>query len=175
MLTRPQSGDRGGGASLTPGGLYHMLLDNTETCVNSHKYTAVYRYTGIHRYTVYTSIHSPSDFRELRFCGRALHTACEGAGDARGCPRAAGRCATWCGTPQKRRRHGRFCAQHAQRCDVALRTTAVSGEPNQPVADRVSCPTIGTTLSTCADSSMLISVLRFLRAIDVEIVGVERG
>ena len=36
MLTRPQSGDRGGGASLTPGGLYHMLLDNTETCVNSH-------------------------------------------------------------------------------------------------------------------------------------------
>ena len=115
------------------------------------------------------------DFVELRFCGRALHTACEGAGDARGCPRAAGRCATWCGTPQKRRRHGRFCAQHAQRCDVALRTTAVSGEPNQPVADRVSCPTIGTTLSTCADSSMLISVLRFLRAIDVEIVGVERG
>ena len=115
------------------------------------------------------------DFRELRFCGRALHTACEGAGDARGCPRAAGRCATWCGTPQKRRRHGRFCAQHAQRCDVALRTTAVSGEPNQPVADRVSCPTIGTTLSTCADSSMLISVLRFLRAIDVEIVGVERS
>ena len=39
MLTRPQSGDRGGGASLTPGGLYHMLLDNTETCVNSHTKT----------------------------------------------------------------------------------------------------------------------------------------
>ena len=64
---------------------------------------------------------------------------------------------------------------HAQRYDVALRTTAVSGEPNQPFADRVSVPTIGTTFLARADSSVLISVLRFLRAIDFEMVGVERG
>ena len=115
------------------------------------------------------------DFGELRFCHVAVHTACEGAGDARGCPRAAGRCATWCDTPQERRRHAQFCAQHAQRCDMALRTTAVSGEPNQPFADRVSVPTIGTTFLARADSSVLISVLRFLRAIDFEMVGVERG
>ena len=42
-------------------------------------------------------------------------------------------------------------------------------------ADRVSGPTIGTTLLTRADSSVLISVLRFLHAIDFEMVGVERG
>lgn len=115
------------------------------------------------------------DFTQLRFCPRGLHTACDGAGDARGCPQAAGRCATWCGTPQKRRRHARFRGQHYQRCDVALRTTAVSGEPNQPFADRVSGPTIGTTCLSRVDSSVLILVRRFLHAIDFEMVGVERG
>uniref|UniRef100_A0A6T7WDL7 Uncharacterized protein n=1 Tax=Prymnesium polylepis TaxID=72548 RepID=A0A6T7WDL7_9EUKA len=54
---------------------------------------------------------------ELRFYHDAVHTACEGAGDDCGCPRAAGRCATWCDTPQACRRHGHFCGQHAQRCD----------------------------------------------------------
>ena len=59
--------------------------------------------------------------------------------------------------------------------DVALRTTAVSGEPNQPFADRVSGPTIGTTCLSRVDSSVLILVRRFLHAIDFEMVGVERG
>jgi|TARA_B110000046_G_scaffold70271_1_gene78223 hypothetical protein len=34
---------------------------------------------------------------------------------------------------------------------------------------------IGTTLLICTNSSVLISVLRFLRAIDYEMVGIERG
>ena len=63
---------------------------------------------------------------------------------------------------------------HAQRCDVALLATAVSGVPIQPFSARVSCPTIGTTLLIRTNSSVLISVLRFLRANDFEKVGVER-
>ena len=70
---------------------------------------------------------------------------------------------------------GRFCDQHAQRCDVALRMTAVSGVPIQPFSDRVSCLTICTTLLIRTNSSVLISVLRILRAIDFEMVGIERG
>ena len=64
---------------------------------------------------------------------------------------------------------------HAQLYDVALRTTAVSGVPIQPFSDRVTCLAIGTTLLICTNSSVLISVLRFLRAIDFEMVGIERG
>jgi hypothetical protein len=63
----------------------------------------------------------------------------------------------------------------AQRCDVALRRTAVSGVPIRPFSDQVSCLMIGTTLLICTNSSVLISVLRFLRAIDYEMVGIERG
>ena len=51
----------------------------------------------------------------------------------------------------------------------------MSGVPIQPFSDRVSCLTIGTTLLICTNSSVLISVLRFLRAIDYEMVGIERG
>ena len=53
--------------------------------------------------------------------------------------------------------------------------TAVSGVPIQPFSDRVSCLTIGTTLLIRTNSSVLISVLRILRAIDFEMVGIERG
>ena len=56
-----------------------------------------------------------------------------------------------------------------------LRMTAVSGVPIQPFSDRVSCLTIGTTLLIRTNSSVLISVLRILRAIDFEMVGIERG
>ena len=58
---------------------------------------------------------------------------------------------------------------------MALRMTAVSGVPIQPFSDRVSCLTIGTTLLIRTNSSVLISVLRILRAIDFEMVGIERG
>jgi hypothetical protein len=57
---------------------------------------------------------------------------------------------------------------------VALLATEVSGVPIQPFSARVSCPTIGTTLLTRTDSSVLMSALSFLRAIDFEKVGVER-
>ena len=39
MLTQPQSGDRGSGASLKRGGLYQMLLGNTDVRENSHTTT----------------------------------------------------------------------------------------------------------------------------------------
>ena len=54
---------------------------------------------------------------------------------------------------------------------MALRMTAVSGVPIKPFSDRVSCLTIGTTLLIRTNSSVLISVLRILRAIDFEMVG----
>ena len=38
MLTQPQSGDRGSGASLSRGGLYQMLLGNTDVRENSHNH-----------------------------------------------------------------------------------------------------------------------------------------
>ena len=114
------------------------------------------------------------DFTQLRFCPRGLHTAREAVADARRSPKAAGSCAKWSGIAQARRRCGRFCGQHAQRCDVALLATAVSGVPIQPFSARVSCLTIGTTLLIHTNSSVLISVLRFLRANDFEKVGVER-
>ena len=51
----------------------------------------------------------------------------------------------------------------------------MSGVPIQPFSDRVSCLTIGTTLLIRTNSSVLISVLRILLAIDFEMVGIERG
>ena len=60
-----------------------------------------------------------------------------------------------------------------QRYDAALLVTTLSGVPIQPSA-HVPCPTVGTTSFTGINSSVLISALRFLRAIDFEKVGVKR-
>ena len=118
------------------------------------------------------------DFVELRFCHVAVHTACEGAGDARGCPRAAGRCATY----MVRHPTGVSKAWSLSRPPCLSGTTRRSclvGDHGERRADstlsaRVPCPTVGTTSLTGINSSVLISALRFLRAIDFEKVGVKR-
>eukprot|EP00966_Prymnesium_polylepis_P037531 871258-Prymnesium_polylepis.1 len=68
------------------------------------------------------------NFHQLRFSPRGLPTACDDVRDALSSPREADRCAKWFGIAQARRGRGRFRGQPAERCDVALRVTDVSGD-----------------------------------------------
>jgi hypothetical protein len=114
------------------------------------------------------------DLVELRFCRRALHTACETAGDARSCPRAADRCTKEYGNPRERRGCGRFRGLQAQWHDPALPTQLLCTQLSSNTSEETSRPTCAVTKVANADGDASRTALGMLPSDDFEKVGAVR-